>query len=153
VNLEQGWVRLWTRKRRGGELEGDILPVGAEVLNVLKRRWQNRDSETSKVFPELEDLSHNKTYRIMARLCGRAGVKPFGFHAIRHHVASILQDSGKATTTQIQKFLRHRRRTTTEAYLHMIDRTLVDLPGILETNFGDQSGAKTAFCPIASGQE
>jgi integrase len=28
VNLEQGWVRLWTRKRRGGELEGDTTERG-----------------------------------------------------------------------------------------------------------------------------
>lgn len=57
---------------------------------------------------------------MMANLCTRAGVKPFTLHSIRHHVASILNDSGKASMKQIQTILRHRRQATTENYLHAI---------------------------------
>ena len=69
---------------------------------------------------------------MMNKLCRRAGVKPFGFHAIRHYVASIIQDSRKATLQQIQRLLRHRRQTTTENYLHMIDRSLQEAVDILD---------------------
>ncbi len=56
----------------------------------------------------------------MKNLCQKASVKPFGFHAIRHHVASVINDSGKASMKQIQVLLRHRRQSTTEIYLHSI---------------------------------
>jgi len=130
VNFERGWVRLWTRKRRGGELQEDYLPMGKILRDVLMRRWRKRDRETPVVFPEFQ--ARNSTYRMMRRLCGRAGVRPFGFTAIRHHVASILQDSGKMTMKQIQLFLRHRRQTTTEAYLHAIDRGLREVSEFLD---------------------
>ena len=63
------------------------------------------------------------------RLCSRAGVKPFTAHAVRHHVASRLSDSRKATSRQIQNFLGHRRLTTTETYLHEleVDRSVVEI--------------------------
>ena len=68
----------------------------------------------------------------MSRLCNRANVKPFGFHAIRHRVAAILLDSGKATLGQIQEFLRHQRKTTTEAYLKSLDRSSSEVAQILD---------------------
>jgi integrase len=131
VNLEQRWVRLWTRKRKGGELQRDNLPMGDVLYEILARRWKNRDKESQYVFPRFRDL-RNKTYRLMRRLCRRAGVKEFGFHAIRHHVASVLQDSGKATVKEIQLLLRHRRQSTTDKYLHLIERHLRDAVNILD---------------------
>ena len=57
-------------------------------------------------------------YRLqfMRRLCKRAGVKPFGFHAIRHLSASILYKLGDEVAV-IQAILRHRSSRTTELYL------------------------------------
>jgi hypothetical protein len=60
----------------------------------------------------------------MKKVCEKAGVKPFVFDAIRHHVASILADSGKASITQAQKFLRHRRSTTTDNHIKTLDPEL-----------------------------
>ena len=68
----------------------------------------------------------------MGRLCKRAGVKPFGFHAIRHHVAPVLNDSGKANMKQIQVLLGHKRQNTTETYLHSLGSTIMDAASILE---------------------
>ena len=57
-------------------------------------------------------------YRVhfMRRLCKRAKVKAFGFHAIRHLSASILYKLGYDIRT-IQTILRHRSSKTTERYL------------------------------------
>jgi integrase len=70
---------------------------------------------------------------MMPRLCKRARVKPFGYHAIRHKVASILMDSGKATLSNIQHFLRHKRPTTTENYLKSLNPGSQEMAGILDS--------------------
>ena len=68
----------------------------------------------------------------MKRLCKKAKVKVFGFHAIRHHVASILADSGKVGLGQIQKQLRHRRSTTTDNYIKTLDPQLRQVANVLD---------------------
>jgi len=52
----------------------------------------------------------------MKRLCDKAGVKTFGYHAIRHLTASILYHKGYGVSV-IQAILRHRNPTTTNRYL------------------------------------
>ena len=53
----------------------------------------------------------------MKAVCKKAGVKHFGFHAIRHLTASILYHEGTAANV-VQTILRHKNATTTERYLH-----------------------------------
>ena len=69
---------------------------------------------------------------MMARLCKKAGVGKFGFQAIRHHVAMILEDSGKATLREIQKMLRHKRPTTTDNYLKGLSPAMKQVASILD---------------------
>lgn len=52
--------------------------------------------------------------------------------AIRHHVASILADSCKASLSQIQKMLRHRRNTTTDNYIKTLDPQLQQVANVLD---------------------
>ena len=128
VNFEQRWVRLYTRKRRGGQLQEDYLPMNETLYKVLFSRWKRRDKENPNIFT----CSGRQLRYMMETLCRRAGVKPFGLHAIRHHVSSILNDSGKASMKQIQKLLRHRRQTTTETYLHSIEGSLYEAAKLLD---------------------
>lgn len=140
VNFEKRSIALWTRKRRGGQLEPDKLAMGESLLELLRRRWNHRDKQSVFVFPRADGTAHTKDGKLrhlMEDLCVRAAVKPFGFHAIRHHVASILADSGKATLGQIQKFLRHKRPTTTERYLHEVTRDQQEVAEILESKKDD----------------
>jgi integrase len=122
VNFEHRWVRLLTRKRKHGKLEENFQPMNDSLHEVLHARWKRRDKTSPYVFPFNQyDLRY-----MMDRLCEAAKVKRFGFHAIRHYVASYLNDSGKISLKQIQLVLRHKRQTTTETYLHAIERTAVD---------------------------
>jgi integrase len=52
--------------------------------------------------------------RLMRTLCKRAGVRHFGFHAIRHYVASYLADKQKVSITQVSHLLRHQTKATTD---------------------------------------
>jgi integrase len=148
--MDDGWIRLWTRKRRRSQLEQNLLPMTDKLHAVLCARWKERDTEALYVFHKNRRmLSRDSDFirHMMGRLCDRAGVKPFGFHAIRHHVASVIEDSGKATMKEIQLFLRHKRQATTENYLHEMDSRLTRVIDILdesretknETNFKEST--------------
>ena len=80
----------------------------------------------------------------MKALCQKAGVKRFGFHAIRHHVASILADSRKASLSQIQKLLRHRRPTTTDNYIQTLDPQLRQVAAVLDEQGKASEKTKTS---------
>jgi integrase len=93
VDFEEGRVRLTTRKRMGGSLEEDWLPMLEELHMALLRHKQTHKSDW--VFPD-PATGGPYLYRQhwMQRLCTAAGVRPFGLHAIRHLTVSILADEG-----------------------------------------------------------
>jgi integrase len=139
VNFEKKSLSLWTRKRRDGQLEEDKQPMGETLSSILMHRWKHRNKASPFVFCQADGTAYSRfsKRRIMAELCTRAEVKVFGFHAIRHHVASIIADSKKASLGQIQRFLRHKRATTTELYLHEITRDQREIAELLD---GDRGG-------------
>ena len=55
----------------------------------------------------------------MKTLCEKAAIRPFGFHALRHSGASLM-DNFNVPIGSIQRILGHENRTTTEIYLHGI---------------------------------
>jgi integrase len=55
----------------------------------------------------------------MRRLCEKAKVKPFGFHAVRHLTASILYRKGYSLG-HVQAVLRHKNPNTTSRYLRSL---------------------------------
>jgi integrase len=84
----------------------------------------------------------------MKKLCRKAGVKIFGFHAILHHVASILADSGKASLSQIQKMLRHRRTSTADNCIKTLDPQLRQVANVSDEQV--KVSKKTGSCTIGS---
>lgn len=127
INFDQQTAQLYTRKRRGGALHAQNKPMNATIAGILKARYQRRDKTSPLVFQfGSETLSH-----MMPRLCRKAGIKPFGHHAIRHHVASFLRDAGKSTK-HIQLLLGHLRESTTEIYVHVLPEGLRESVRVLE---------------------
>lgn len=125
IDFEKKRIRLWTRKRENGSYEYEWLPMTEELQQGLL--WWSRACpvKTDSVFVCLEKTPFCTEYygepfkerrHFMGKLCEKAGVKPFGFHAIRHLSASILYDLGYSVSV-IQTILRHKSPSTTERYL------------------------------------
>ncbi len=119
VDFEQMRIRLWTSKRKGGTKEFNWIPMTDDLMEALHEQRKNVQGDL--VFPN-PDQGEEYTSRqhFLERLCKRAKVKPFCWHAIRHLTASILIKNGVPLPT-IQRILRHKNLTTTQRYVHELD--------------------------------
>jgi integrase len=70
----------------------------------------------------------------MGTICKHIGVKKYGFHTLRHFVASYLFDKKKVSLAVISKLLRHKNLQTTERYLQAIDPRFRETMRLLEGN-------------------
>lgn len=120
INFDRNLIRLGTRKRKGRALEYDYIPITAELKQVLLEKKER--SSGDYVFCDEYGNRYKHRQHLMRRLCGRANVKVFGFHAIRHLSASILANEGIDLPT-IQYILRHKNIQTTSRYLHRLGMT------------------------------
>jgi integrase len=140
INLEKKAYRLGTKKTRDGSMSHEWFPMPEELHAELSWWWQNRTFKDSPyVFTDDQPgphygKPHTTRRRLMAGLCKRAKVKPFGFHALRRFFASRLADLGKSTNT-IRRMLRHKNVATTERYIQNINN---DLKGVTSGILGEK---------------
>ena len=66
---------------------------------------------------------------MMRDLCKAAGVKQFGFHALRRYVTRMLVEGGNANIGDIQVLYGHQRATTTDIYLKSLAASPVNHVG------------------------
>jgi integrase len=134
VNFQEKAVRLWTRKRRGGNWEFDWLPMNEDLEAVLWGLWQKRTQDEYVFFNHRQGTRFLYRPKLMGSICKRAGVPKYGFHTVRHFVASYLFDKKKVSLPVISKLLRHKSLQTTERYLQAIDPRFRDTMRLLEGN-------------------
>jgi integrase len=65
--------------------------------------------------------------KYMGGLCKRAGIKLFGFHALRRFVASYLADTANISSKGIQKFLLQKFLRIKELYTLKIENALREI--------------------------
>jgi integrase len=128
VDFQKKRMRLWTKKRKGGR-EHDWITMTSELQKTLEDWYKNRtfpDSdfvflceETNNYCKDIYGHPFQFRRHWFPKLCGKADVEVFGFHAIRHLSASILDDAGYPITV-IQTLLRHKSANTTALYLHKL---------------------------------
>jgi len=146
LNFENGQLRFWTHKRKDGSFEFDWIPMTGKLMEALGNWREERPIKDSPyVFLCLDKTPFCSEYygkpflkraHLMERLCEKAGVRRFGFHAIRHlTTASILYNDG-AKLADIQSILRHKSPGTTERYLRSFG--IETARAALENNFGDR---------------
>ncbi len=126
VDLNNRTVVLYTRKKKGGCLTPRRVPMTDTLFDILSRRHTKRDKTKPSVFwhrYKAKGSWHEGPYSqrkcLMKTLCLDAGVRHFGFHAMRHAGASMM-DMINVPIGAIQRVLGHENRTTTEIYLHSI---------------------------------
>lgn len=121
VDFSRNTVALTTRKTRTGNIKRDEMPMNPEVRATMLWLWEHREGTSNHVFTcpvePLRGQPYKSAAHVMKRLCARAGIKRFGFHAIRHLAATILAQEGHSLFS-IQHSLRHEKQSTTDRYLH-----------------------------------
>jgi len=116
------------------------LPMSDELHEELWWWWNHRPiKDTPFVFVSTSNKPgrhYGKPYTerrwFMETLCKRAGVRPFGFHALRRYVASVLADTHKVSAKTVQRILRHKNLATTERYIQNLNRDLEATVKLLE---------------------
>ena len=118
LDFGQSRIQLGTRKRVGGSMEYDWLPMTDELFGDLLKHRQS--SQSDWVFPNPNTgMPYTSRQRWMRQSCKRAGVRAFGLHAIRHLTASILAQAN-VPMIEIQGILRHKNLATTERYIRRL---------------------------------
>jgi len=126
VDLAQRSVTLYTRKKKGSDLTPRTVYMTERLFEVLTRRHSQRDLSKPWVFwhtywnrksCQWVDGPYKDRKQLMTKLCKKAGVKYFRYHALRHSGASIME-SNNVPIRSIQSILGHENRKTTEIYLH-----------------------------------
>jgi integrase len=135
VNFTNRTVVLWTRKRKGGEWASDIIFMNQVLYDTLWKLWNSREQETWVFFNARTGGRYNRRPKIMRSICSRAGVPHYGFHAIRHYVASRLFDEKKWSMAKVSRILRHTNKQTTERYLQVEDPEMRQVMASLENDF------------------
>lgn len=124
IDFLNGRIRLWTRKRRGGDLEADWLHMVDELREALLKHQKTASPEW--VFTQSVGRHKGKPYTenrgFPQELCRDVGVDPFGLHSIRHLTATVLAKLGKPMV-EIQAVLRHKNLATTERYIQSLQST------------------------------
>ena len=140
VNLNDRYVILFTRKKKGGHRRARKIPMSQRLYEILSRRHLMRDRSMPWVFwhrrwdrfkGEWTEGPYVDRKSFMRTLCRKAGVRYFRFHALRHFGASML-DQANVPIGSIQRILGHENRTTTEIYLHSIGESEREAVGILD---------------------
>lgn len=152
INFEKQEVRLGTRKTRDGSMDYQWLPMSEELYEELWWWWRHRPlKDTPYVFVSTQEhpgRHYGKPYKerrwFMETLCKRAGVKTFGFHALRRYVASVLADTHKVSAKTIQRILRHKALSTTERYIQNINHDLKSIVDLLGTKSTQEEHPKTS---------
>jgi integrase len=109
VDFIGGRIRLTDHKGGNGLVRDRWLAMHPELDQALSWWNEARPSKVDTVFPY-----KNRPY-FMSELCALAGVKPFGFHALRHKSAAITFIGGGLNAAQV--LMGHSRATTTDIYV------------------------------------
>lgn len=153
VDLNERKIRFVDHKGGSGKKRVRWLPMHPVLVDAL-RWWRDaRPCKVENVFMRTDCDSgmgnpFTSRQKLMPVLCARAGVRPFGFHALRHKAASIAFTVGGLNAAQ--QLMGHSRATTTDIYvrsagLYSDNQIIVDALG--ESEIGQAASELFAKMP------
>jgi integrase len=116
IDLKRKAIRLSTRKTGHGGMQHAWVALTDELYEALLAHKEHNPSSPTVFFAPRTGKGYHDRQKYMHTLCDKAGVKPFGFHAIRHLSATLLAYGGIDLPT-IQAVLRHKNPNTTARYI------------------------------------
>ena len=127
VDLTNGFLALYTRKKKGGHRTPRKIPLTKRLYEILTRRYASKAKDMPWVFwheyrnaqGEQVRGPYENRKKLMRGLCQKAGVRYFRYHAFRHSGASVMEGQN-VPVSSIQRILGHESRKTTEIYLHSL---------------------------------
>ena len=117
VHWEDNKISLWTRKRKGGALEEDIIPMNAVMKKTLELRFSTREQDEWVFYNRRTKTQYHHRPKYMPALCKEAGVRQYGWHDLRRFLSGWLRQNKEVTVPEISALLRHKDIRTTELYL------------------------------------
>jgi integrase len=121
------YIILRTRKSKNSDIVERKIPKN----KTLERIIMSMPKIGEYIFCHKTGGKYGYRSKMIKSLCGKAGVKIFTYHNLRHYGASRLADAG-VPITDIQILLGHQRPTTTDIYLQSIRPSLVEAMEKLE---------------------
>lgn len=111
VNFDKRYVTLWTRKRKNGAYEPDVLPMNQDLYDVLWSRWNDRKQDRWVFYNKKKETRYKHRPRMMDSICKRAGCTPLGTRKIM------------MTSSQIRAFeKRHKRKIQESEKIKIVPR-------------------------------
>lgn len=100
----------------------DLAPEQNEHLFTVERElWDGADHRVRVVRDPRQPATQKDLWRMVQRVCQRAGIRPLGPHALRHAFATgFLRDSGRDIVS-LQRLLGHARIETTKGYVNELE--------------------------------
>lgn len=128
INFPENYLILRTRKAKNSDVVERKIPMTPKVREILLSL--EHKGEYVFINPRTR-TKYDYRDKFLPRLCKKAEVKPFMYHALRHYGASKLSNAGVALT-DIQEILGHQRATTTDLYLQSLRNSVKEAMGKLE---------------------
>lgn len=147
VDLSSGLLRVRQAAWRGiiGTPKGGKsreIPLSAEALAAL-RAMRHLRGEFVFCHEGGEMLTHNEPTRPLWRACKRAGLRPIGWHVLRHSFASHLVMRG-VTMKATQELMGHTTMAQTMRYAHLAPVVRDEAVLLLDGGSGRASQSTTA---------
>jgi integrase len=123
-DVHEDYLVLWTRKAKNSVLTDRVIPYNQVLKEVIEKLREQKIGEY--VFTNPETLKpYDYQRKLLKKLCKKAEVRYFSYHALRHFSASTLAEGG-APLPAIQEILGHSTARTTSIYLRSLKPTTID---------------------------
>ncbi len=137
----QGYVVLKDQKTDDGDDEIELQPIGKELVREVSRFMSAyyEESETNFVFNNGQGskMSRQRAYQIVNELRKVVGIeKKLGTHTFRRSRAKHLLESERMDLSQVSRFLRHDRISTTMDYLDIAKKKMAEQTSDIDEELG-----------------